>query len=89
MQVGNGVDNPITASGNAATIPITKTHHTVTNNSASTLTITLTTTGAANGQLQLIRILDFSSVAQTIAWVNTENSTYLFRPHQMDQQLYH
>jgi len=75
VQVGNGVDNPITASGNAATIPVTKTHHTVTNNSAATLTITLTTTSAMAGQLQLIRVLDFSSVAQTITWVNTENST--------------
>jgi hypothetical protein len=75
VQVGNGVDNPITASGNAATIPVTKTHHTVANNSAATLTITLTTTSAVAGQLQLIRIVDFSNVAQTITWVNTENST--------------
>ena len=73
--VGNGLDNAITATGNAATIPVTKTHHTVTNNSAATLTITLTTTSAVAGQLQLIRIVDFSNVAQTITWVNTENST--------------
>lgn len=67
-------NDAITASGNAATVPITARVHTVTNNSAATLTITLTT-GAADGQLQLIRVLDFSAVTQTITWVNTENST--------------
>ena len=68
-------DNPITATGNAATIPVIQTHYTVTNNSAAGLTITMTTSGAVAGQLVLIRILDFSGVAQTITWVNTENST--------------
>lgn len=70
----NYTNNAITASGNAATVPITARVHTVTNNSAATLTITMTT-GAVDGQLQLVRILDFSAVAQTITWVNTENST--------------
>lgn len=68
-------NNAITASGNAATVPITHRYHTVTNNSAATLTITLTTTSATNGQLVMIEILDFSAAAQTITWVNTENST--------------
>lgn len=71
----NYTNNAITASGNAATIPITARVHTVTNNSAATLTITLTTASAVDGQLHLIRILDASAVAQTITWVNTENST--------------
>lgn len=71
----NYTNNAIAASGNAATVPITARIHTVTNNSAATLTITLTTTSAVDGQLQLIRILDASAVAQTITWVNTENST--------------
>jgi hypothetical protein len=68
-------NNAITASGNAATVPITSRINTVTNNSAATLTITLTTTSATDGQLVLVRVLDFSAAAQTITWVNTENST--------------
>lgn len=68
-------NNAISASGNAATVPITSRLNTVTNNSAATLTITLTTTSAVDGALSMIRILDFSAVAQTITWVNTENST--------------
>lgn len=67
--------NAITASGNAATIPVTSRHNIVTNNSAATLTITLTTTSAVNMQTCVVQILDFSAVAQTITWVNTENST--------------
>ena len=67
-------DDTITASGNAATIPVTKKFHTVTNNSAATLTITLTTTSAVVDQVQVIRILDASGVAQTLTFVNTENS---------------
>lgn len=68
-------NNAITASGNAATVPITSRLNTVTNNSAATLTITMTTTSAVDGQLSEVRILDFSGVAQTISWVNTENSS--------------
>lgn len=67
--------NAITASGNAATIPVTSAHNIVTNNSAATLTITLTTTNAVNMQMVVVQILDFSGVAETITWVNTENST--------------
>jgi hypothetical protein len=73
----NDVYNPsnaITASGNAATVPVTKRINTVTNNSAATLTITMTTAGAGDGWLCQVRILDASAVAQTITWVNTENS---------------
>jgi hypothetical protein len=68
-------NNAITASGNAATVPITHRLSTVTNNSAATLTITMTTTSATNGQLTEVRVLDFSGVAQTLTWVNTEDST--------------
>lgn len=67
--------NAITATGNAATIPITSKNNIVTNNSAATLTITLTTSGAVNMQEVTVQILDFSAVAQTITWVNTEDST--------------
>lgn len=67
-------NNAIAASSNAATVPITSKLHTVTNSSAATLTITLTTTSAVDGQVAIIRVLDFSAVAQTITWVNTENS---------------
>lgn len=68
-------NNAITASGNAATVPITSRISTVTNNSAATLTITMTTTNAVDGQLVMVRVLDATAVAQTISWVNTENST--------------
>lgn len=68
-------NNAITATSNAATVPITSRISTVTNSSAATLTITITTTSAVDGQLVQVRILDFSAVAQTITWVNTEDST--------------
>lgn len=67
--------NAITASGNAATVPVTSRINNVTNNSAATLTITLTTTSAIDGQMCIVRVFDFSAAAQTITWVNTENST--------------
>lgn len=68
-------NNAIAASSNAATVPITHRLNTVTNSSAATLTITMTTTSAVSGQLVMVKILDFSGVAQTITWVNTENSS--------------
>ena len=67
--------NAITATANAATVPVTSRLSTVTNNSAATLTITITTASAVDGQLLMVRILDATGVAQTVAWVNTENST--------------
>lgn len=67
--------NAITASGNAATVPVTSRHNIVTNNSAATLTITLATSGAVNMQTCVVQILDSSAVAQTLTLVNTENST--------------
>ncbi len=68
-------NNAITASGNAATVPITSRLNTVTNNSAATLTITMTTASAVAGQMSVVRILDASGATQTITWVGTENST--------------
>ena len=68
-------NNAITASGNAATVPITARLNTVTNNSAATLTITMATASAVDGQLTMVRILDATAAAQTITWVNTEDST--------------
>jgi hypothetical protein len=68
-------NNAIAASGNAATVPITSRVNTVTNNSAATLTITMARASAYDGQMTLVRILDASAAAQTITWVNTENST--------------
>lgn len=67
--------NAIAASGNAATVPVTSKVNTVTNNSAATLTVTLATSGAIDGQSSIVRILDATGAAQTITWVNTENST--------------
>lgn len=67
-------NNAITASGNAATVPVTSRVNTVTNNSAATLTVTFTTSGAVDRQLVEVLILDATGVAQTITWVNTENS---------------
>lgn len=69
------VNNAIAASSNAATVPVSNRLNTVTNNSAATLTVTMATSGAVDGQFSEVRILDFSAVAQTITWVNTENST--------------
>lgn len=67
--------NAIVASGNAVTVPTTARMNTVTNNSAATLTITMSTSGAVDGQLIIVRIFDFSAAAQNIVWINTENST--------------
>lgn len=66
--------NAVAASSNAATITRANRVNTVTNNSAAGLTITLSTSGALDGDLLLIRSLPSSAVAQTITWVNTEVS---------------
>lgn len=65
----------VTAVANAVTITPSSNTYNVINNSAATLTITLATSSATDGQMVMIRVLDFSAVAQTITWVNTENST--------------
>jgi len=65
--------NPI--SGNTVTVPITHRLHNITATSAAAMSITLTTTSAVDGQMSIVRIYDSSAVAQTITWVNTENSS--------------
>jgi hypothetical protein len=64
----------VTATANAATVNLAYLTNTITNNSAATLTITIPTAGAINGEVRSVRVLDFSAAAQTITWVNTENS---------------
>lgn len=68
-------DHAIAAVSNAATVTRAFRNNVVTNSSAATLTITLSTSGATGGDMVLIQIVDFSGVVQTITWVNTENST--------------
>ena len=65
----------VTVTSNAGTVPVTGRLFTFTNSSAGTMAITLTTTNAVDGQMTIVRIYDFSAVAQTIGWTNTENST--------------
>lgn len=67
--------NTVTVSSNAGTVPITHRLHTFTNSSAAAMTVTLATASAVDGQMAIVRIFDFSAAAQTINWVNTENST--------------
>lgn len=75
LNLFNANNNAVTASGNAATVPVTSSVTTVTNNSAATLTITITTAAATNRQKLIVCILDATAAAQTITWVNTEDST--------------
>jgi hypothetical protein len=74
LQIINTV-NPVTVTSNAGTVPITYRINNFTNSSAATMTVTLATASAVDGQMSIVRIYDFSAVAQTISWVNTENST--------------
>ncbi len=71
------VDNAVTATSNAVTFTRANRNNVVTNNSAATLTITLSTTSATAGDMLLVQILDSSGVTQTITWVNTEDSTVI------------
>lgn len=59
---------------NAVTIPITTGFANLTNNSSAAATITLTTTGATNGQRKIVRFYDFAAVAEAVTWVGTENT---------------
>jgi len=74
LQIINTV-NPVTVTSNAGTVPITYRINNFTNSSAATMTITLATASAVDGQMSIVRIYDFSAAAQNINWVNTENST--------------
>jgi len=65
----------ITVTSNAGTVTRANRINNFTNSSAAAMTITLSTTSAADGEIVQVRVYDFSAVAQTITWVNTENST--------------
>jgi hypothetical protein len=67
--------NAVTVSANAGTVAITNRSNNFTNTSAAAMTITMATAGAVDGQMSIVRVYDFSVAAQTITWVNTENST--------------
>lgn len=69
------VNNAVTVTSNAGTVPVTYRLNTFTNSSAGAMTITMATASAVDGQMTIVRIYDFSAATQTITWVNTENST--------------
>lgn len=75
LQQGALVYTPttVTVTTNAGTVPVTASNAKFTNSSAATMTITLATSGASDGQVLTVRVFDFSAAAQTITWVNTEN----------------
>jgi hypothetical protein len=68
------VDVLVATSGGAVTIPITYPMVKVTNYStpASTVTFTMTTSGAVDGQTVIVRFYDSTAASKTLAWVNTE-----------------
>lgn len=68
-------NNTVTVTSNAGTCSAGFRLNTFTNSSAATMAITISTSGAVDGQAMIVRIYDFSAVAQTIGWTNTENST--------------
>jgi len=74
--VGNLVKTTqsVTVSSNAASVSASYGSTLITNNAAGSVAITLSTSGAVDGQTSVVRFLDFSAVAQTLSWVNTENS---------------
>ena len=59
-------NHAITVTTNAGSSSISYGLQTFTNSSAATMTITLTVSGATDGQTLIIRIYDFSAVAETI-----------------------
>jgi len=67
--------NTPTVTANAGTVSASFLVSKFVNSSAAAMTITMSTTGAVNGQLSWVQIYDFSAVAQSITWVNTENSS--------------
>lgn len=71
----NQTAQAITVTTNAGTADVTHGSQKFTNSSAATMAITLATASAVDGQTKVVRVYDFSAVAQTIGWTNTENST--------------
>jgi hypothetical protein len=74
------INNAISVTSNAGSTSVNYKFNTFTNSSAATMTITCTTASAIDGQPLIVRIYDFSAAAQTISWVNTENSTNVSAP---------
>jgi hypothetical protein len=68
-------NNAITVASNSASVSPTYGQTTITNNTGASVTITMVLPGAVDSQVYRVRFYDFSNVAQTIAWVNTENSS--------------
>lgn len=70
-------NHTITVSSNAGSASQSFLVNTFTNSSAATMAITIpvATPTPKDGQFMVVRIYDFSGVAQTIGWTNTENST--------------
>ena len=66
--------NTVAVSSNAGTCSALYAINNFTNSSAATMAITLSTTGAVDGQEMIVRVYDFSAASQTIGWTNTENS---------------
>jgi len=64
----------VTVSSNAASVSASYGSTLITNNAAGSVAITMSTSGAVDGQTSVVRFLDFSAVSQTLSWVNTENS---------------
>jgi hypothetical protein len=64
----------LTVAAGAVTVPVTYPEMKITNNAASGVTITMATGGATDGQPVIIRFYDYSAAAQSLTWVNTENS---------------
>jgi hypothetical protein len=57
-------------SSNAGTVPVTCSHAVLTNSSAATLTVTLATTNAQNGQEVLVRVFNSNGTSQTVTFTN-------------------
>ena len=70
-------NNTITVTSNAGSASQSFLLNTFTNSSAATMAITIpvATPTPKDGQFLEVRIYDFSGVAETIGWTNTENST--------------
>lgn len=67
-------NHAVTVSSNAGSCSVSFRMNTFTNSSAATMAITIPTSGAVDAQAMIVRIYDFSAVAQTIGWTNTEDS---------------
>ena len=63
-----------TVTSNAGTVAVNVDNAKFVNSSAANMTITLAVSGAFDGMTKIVRVYDFSAVAKTITWVNTEIS---------------